>query len=140
MRFVARSGRSFLALHSLSRACSVIDLPSSCVSRLQIGLSLSQLALPKVTQGLIAATNDWATWRLARVVLGDGRDRAAVRLAQTSRSSDCDQLVCSVLSLANAFITARTFSNSLETALTGLALSFWPWDGVRGSADVLQRN
>jgi phosphatidylinositol glycan class B len=38
-----------------------------------------------------------------------------------------DQLMMSVLSPWNWFCSTRTFSNSLETALTIVAMYFWPW-------------
>lgn len=39
------------------------------------------------------------------------------------------QLVCSLISFPNAFISVRNFSNTLETALTAAVLALWPFHG-----------
>jgi len=44
--------------------------------------------------------------------------------------TDLAQLLCSLLSFFNGGVAVRTFSNSLETALTVAAMSFWPWAGT----------
>jgi hypothetical protein len=38
------------------------------------------------------------------------------------------QLILTAVSPWQFFCSTRTFSNSLETALTAVALSFWPWN------------
>lgn len=44
------------------------------------------------------------------------------------------QLLCSLISFFNAFVSVRNFSNSLETAVTALALSLWPCHGFMTSS------
>jgi hypothetical protein len=38
-----------------------------------------------------------------------------------------EQLFCSLTSFFNAHAATRSFSNSTETALTTMALAWWPW-------------
>ena len=45
-----------------------------------------------------------------------------------------NQLACSLTNLFNAYAGVRTFSNSLEMAITAAALASWPWDGIGSEA------
>ncbi|KAA1120688.1 glycosylphosphatidylinositol anchor biosynthesis [Puccinia graminis f. sp. tritici] len=72
------------------------------------------IILPKVLQAGIATVTDLATYSLASVLLTPSYAAAA--------------LACSLTSLFNAYAGIRTFSNSLETALTASALAYWPWN------------
>lgn len=76
------------------------------------------LAAPKVLQGCIAACIDFFVWKTCCRL-----DGSRSRLAQTS-------LLLSVLSPWQWFCSGRTFSNSLETALTAGALSLWPYGWI----------
>ncbi|KAF2759622.1 hypothetical protein EJ05DRAFT_474701 [Pseudovirgaria hyperparasitica] len=73
------------------------------------------LAAPKLLQALIAAIGDFYTWQLANTVYG----------FQTSVSTTA--LLLSIISPWQWFCSTRTLSNCLETTLTTIALSLWPW-------------
>ncbi|KIW80445.1 hypothetical protein Z517_07061 [Fonsecaea pedrosoi CBS 271.37] len=73
------------------------------------------LAAPKTLQAFFAATTDFYTWRLASYVYG--KDSAAALAT----------LLLTVVSPWQWFCSTRTFSNSLETTLTVIALYNWPW-------------
>ncbi|KPI45516.1 GPI mannosyltransferase 3 [Cyphellophora attinorum] len=116
------------ALHpSLFAVCYVV------ADRLAGMLSLSGpyrsqllLAAPKLLQAVIAALGDYYTWRLAESTYGIRSLAPAAAL---------------VLTVANPwqwFCSTRTFSNSLETTLTIVALYNWPWHWSTGpgSRDV----
>ncbi|EXJ75886.1 uncharacterized protein A1O5_00394 [Cladophialophora psammophila CBS 110553] len=74
------------------------------------------LAAPKTLQAIFAATADFYTWRLASSVYGDGSTASLATLLLT------------VVSPWQWFCSTRTFSNSLETTLTIIALYNWPWN------------
>ena len=73
------------------------------------------LAAPKTLQALLAATQDFYTWKLAEKTFGCRSNEAWAALALT------------VVSPWQWFCSTRTFSNGLETTLTIVALYFWPW-------------
>ena len=73
------------------------------------------LRAPKALQACLAAVTDFCTWRLACKVYAKSRHETYAALALT---------VCSPWQW---FCSVRTLSNSLETALTVLALKRWPW-------------
>ncbi|POV98558.1 hypothetical protein PSTT_14338 [Puccinia striiformis] len=83
-----------------------------------LGLDHTRLLIiaPKIVQAGIATVTDVATYSLANVLLTPSYSSAA--------------LACSLTSLFNAYAGIRTFSNSLETALTASALAYWPWNSV----------
>ncbi|KAM4068111.1 alg9-like mannosyltransferase family protein [Hirsutella rhossiliensis] len=74
------------------------------------------MAAPKALQALIAALGDWYTWRLAVDIYG----------ADTNYSFFV--LFLQLLSPWQWYVSTRTFSNSLETTLTAMALYYWPWN------------
>ncbi|OAP62114.1 hypothetical protein AYL99_04317 [Fonsecaea erecta] len=88
------------------------------------------LAAPKTLQALFAATADFYTWRLSSYVYGE------------DSTASLATLVLTVLSPWQWFCSTRTFSNSLETTLTVIALHNWPWHwtlphgGDRNAVDV----
>ncbi|KAG9246156.1 family 22 glycosyltransferase [Calycina marina] len=67
-------------------------------------------SLPTIVQAVIAATGDFYTWKLAEKIHGSKSD-----------------LLLTVCSPWQWFVSTRTFSNSVETTLTIAALYFWPW-------------
>lgn len=73
------------------------------------------LAAPKTLQAVIAALGDYYTWRLAEAIYG-------IRSLAPAAA-----LVLTVASPWQWFCSTRTFSNSLETTLTVIALYNWPW-------------
>ncbi|KAI7220512.1 glycosyltransferase family 22 protein [Hortaea werneckii] len=75
---------------------------------------------PSLLQSAIAAAIDFFTWRLAHRIYGRHSRIAHATLLLTAVSPW--QWFCSV----------RTFSNSLETALTVFALYCWPWEWYSG--------
>ncbi|KNZ59406.1 hypothetical protein VP01_173g9 [Puccinia sorghi] len=83
-------------------------------------LTILQSILPKLVQAGIATVTDLATYSLAGVLLTPSYASAA--------------LACSLTSFFNAYAGVRTFSNSLETALTASALAFWPWNTLQISS------
>ncbi|TDZ61676.1 GPI mannosyltransferase 3 [Colletotrichum trifolii] len=74
------------------------------------------LAAPKAVQAVIAATGDWYTWQLA------------VKLYGADSSTSWFALFMSMFSPFQWYCSTRTFSNSLETTLTIMALNYWPWE------------
>ncbi|KAJ4392024.1 glycosylphosphatidylinositol anchor biosynthesis [Gnomoniopsis smithogilvyi] len=71
--------------------------------------------LPKLVQACFAVLGDFYTWKLAEKVYGQGTRSAWSALCVT------------ILNPWQWYCSARTFSNSLEMALTVMALDFWPW-------------
>ncbi|KAI7168121.1 glycosyltransferase family 22 protein [Hortaea werneckii] len=71
---------------------------------------------PSLLQSAIAAAIDFSTWRLTHRIYGRQSKVTHVTLFLT------------VVSPWQWFCSVRTFSNSLETALTVFALYYWPWD------------
>lgn len=70
---------------------------------------------PKVLQALCAGLCDWFTWQLAVKIFGPNSNTSFFAL---------------FLQLFNPwqwYCSTRTFSNSLETTLTVMALYYWPW-------------
>lgn len=97
---------------------------------------------PKVTQAVFAALGDFYTWKLAEKIYGHGSNEAwaAVRsfiesikiFPPTSKTVTnvwgfFVKLVLTVCSPWQWFCSARTLSNCLETTITIVALSNWPW-------------
>ncbi|KAG8414986.1 glycosylphosphatidylinositol anchor biosynthesis [Metarhizium acridum] len=70
---------------------------------------------PKVLQAVVAGLGDWYTWQLAVNIFGP--DSNASFFALFLQLFSAWQWYCST----------RTFSNSLETTLTVMALYYWPW-------------
>ncbi|KAF8590085.1 glycosyltransferase family 22 protein [Ramaria rubella] len=79
---------------------------------------------PKIVQGLFASITDIAICRLARNVLGE-------RYVPTA-------FILSLTSLFHLQALSRTLSNSLETSLTTLALSDWPFSTVNSSQQLIK--
>ncbi|EXJ65019.1 hypothetical protein A1O7_01358 [Cladophialophora yegresii CBS 114405] len=73
------------------------------------------LAAPKILQALFATLSDLYTWKLASYIYGAQSPAPLAALALT------------VASPWQWFCSTRTFSNSLETTLTVVALYNWPW-------------
>ncbi|KAF8508374.1 glycosyltransferase family 22 protein [Gautieria morchelliformis] len=79
---------------------------------------------PKVVQGLFASITDVAVRRLARNTLGDRYVSMTFFLSLTS--------------LFHLQALSRTLSNSLETSLTTLALSYWPFATFHSSQQLIK--
>ncbi|KAK5024153.1 glycosylphosphatidylinositol anchor biosynthesis [Exophiala sideris] len=73
------------------------------------------LAAPQILQAVFAAIGDYHTWRLASSVYGANTASSLMVLGLT------------IVSPWQWFCSTRTFSNSLETTLTVIALYNWPW-------------
>ncbi|EXJ78667.1 hypothetical protein A1O1_09068 [Capronia coronata CBS 617.96] len=73
------------------------------------------LASPKALQGFFAALGDLYTWKLASCVYGANSTATLATFCLT------------VISPWQWFCSTRTFSNSMETTLTIVALYNWPW-------------
>ncbi|PHH88340.1 hypothetical protein CDD83_7670 [Cordyceps sp. RAO-2017] len=85
------------------------------------------MAAPKAVQAVIAALGDWYTWQLAVKIYGP---------------DDASSLVVLLLQLLSPwqwYVSTRTFSNSLETTLTAMALYYWPWH-LLGTAVSVKEN
>ncbi|KAH8171964.1 alg9-like mannosyltransferase family protein [Sarocladium implicatum] len=79
------------------------------------------LAAPRVLQAVIAAVGDYFTYRLAATIYGPSQPAALTAL---------------LLQLASPwqwYVSTRTFSNSLETTLTVVALTYYPWSLLSAS-------
>ncbi|KAJ5712303.1 hypothetical protein N7493_008771 [Penicillium malachiteum] len=107
----------FAAVYKLSD-CLAILLSLSPTTRANL-----LITGPKALQAVVAATGDFYTWKLASRIYGaDSRGAWAT-------------LIATVLNPWQWFCSTRTFSNSLETSLTVVALEFWPWKWSAGSND-----
>lgn len=73
------------------------------------------LATPKVVQAFFAAGGDYFTWKLGLYIYGK------------NTVSSLMVLLLTVVSPWQWFCSTRTFSNSMESALTIIALYNWPW-------------
>ncbi|KAI6904502.1 glycosyltransferase family 22 protein [Hortaea werneckii] len=96
------------------------DLASNILSLAPIDRADVLIRTPSLLQSAIAAAIDFYTWRLAHRIYGRHSRIAHATLLLTAVSPW--QWFCSV----------RTFSNSLETALTVFALYYWPWEWYSG--------
>ncbi|KAK4068966.1 CAZyme family GT22 [Trichoderma harzianum] len=76
------------------------------------------IAAPRILQAFIAALGDWYTWHLAANVYGSDSNVSFFALFMQ------------LLNPWQWYCSTRTFSNSLETTLTVMALSYWPWQLV----------
>ncbi|KAF8862927.1 hypothetical protein BDZ45DRAFT_584772 [Acephala macrosclerotiorum] len=87
--------------------------------------------LPNLVQAYFAALSDYYTWQLSERIYGTGSNASWVAI------------MMSTLSPWNWFCSTRTFSNSLETTLTIVAMYFWPWrmssDTVLGTGSDLSQ-
>ncbi|KAI5779247.1 Alg9-like mannosyltransferase family-domain-containing protein [Geopyxis carbonaria] len=83
------------------------------------------VAAPKVLQAVFATMGDWATARMAGVLWGSEVGWVALALSTGSAWQ--------------WFCATRTFANSLETAITAVALSVWPWNWAAGAKSEHQR-
>ncbi|KAK8089458.1 hypothetical protein PG997_004419 [Apiospora hydei] len=97
----------------------VYTLIASYMSSMRLSPHYTGIALvaaPKVIQAGIAALTDWYAWRLAEKLYG-GNSAAAWSVL--------------LMGIANPwvwYVSTRTFSNTLEAALTIAALYYFPWD------------
>jgi phosphatidylinositol glycan class B len=73
---------------------------------------------PRILQAVFAALGDWGTARLAGRLWGS-------EIGWVS-------LLLSMGSAWHWFCGTRTFANSLETVVTAVALSMWPWKWATG--------
>ncbi|KAJ3066462.1 hypothetical protein HDU98_010202 [Podochytrium sp. JEL0797] len=71
------------------------------------------IVAPKLFQAVFAVVGDVFTYMLAVKLYGKGAGKWA--------------LVASLVSFFNFFCAVRTFSNSIETSLTAVAMYYWPW-------------
>lgn len=100
--------------------------PYKLISALSLSPSTSASLLavsPKILQAFFATYGDFATAKLAGRLYGPGAGWTA--------------LAISIGSAWNWFCATRTFANSLETVVTVLALSLWPWEDIVGAGEVL---
>ncbi|PHH60162.1 hypothetical protein CDD81_2080 [Ophiocordyceps australis] len=86
------------------------------------------MAAPRLLQAVIAALGDVYTAKLAALIYGSHSAAALTAL--------CLQL----FSPWQWYVSTRTFSNSLETSLTVMALYFWPWQLVMGGGVSVKEN
>lgn len=77
-------------------------------------IGIDVVLAPKLVQAVFAAIGDYYMYVLAKRILG-GQDGQWA-------------LAASLGSAINWYCITRTFSNSLETVLTTVALAYWPWN------------
>ncbi|KAM0476703.1 hypothetical protein ACHAPX_006124 [Trichoderma viride] len=80
--------------------------------------SAAVIVSPRILQAFIAALGDWYTWHLASNVYG------------SDSNASFFALFMQLLNPWQWYCSTRTFSNSLETTLTVMALCYWPWQLV----------
>ncbi|RDA89797.1 hypothetical protein CP533_3327, partial [Ophiocordyceps camponoti-saundersi (nom. inval.)] len=96
-------------------------------SWLPIGVTLRTatiMAAPKLLQAVFAALGDWYTWQLAVDIYG------------SDSNSSLSVLLLQLFSPWQWYVSTRTFSNSLETTLTAMALYYWPWQVLEPAVSV----
>ncbi|SCV70356.1 BQ2448_1750 [Microbotryum intermedium] len=107
----------------------------------QLGLDEGPILIlaPRLVQAAFAATTDIAVMRIADRLIGEQYGPAAVSLCflpssfslapalTQSQFPPPAQLFCSLTSFFNFHTSTRTFSNSMETSLTTMAIALWPW-------------
>ncbi|PNY24567.1 GPI mannosyltransferase 3 [Tolypocladium capitatum] len=107
--------RSSLHPVLFSAAYTVADKLSGLLPAGNVLRTAVVMAAPNVVQAGIASLGDWYTWQLAANVYGsDG-------------NASFFALFLSISSPWQWYVSTRTFSNSLETTLTVMALYYWPW-------------
>ncbi|KAL7948308.1 glycosyltransferase family 22 protein [Trichoderma barbatum] len=117
------------SLHPLlfSGAYTAADRLSSIFAPGNAIRSAIVIAAPRVLQAFIAALGDWYTWHLAVNV---GFDSNVSFFALFMQLLNPWQWYCST----------RTFSNSLETTLTVMALCYWPWQLLGAAPYSIKEN
>ncbi|OAA44766.1 GPI mannosyltransferase [Metarhizium rileyi] len=94
-------------------------LVADCIAKLLPAGNMLRSAVvvgsPKVLQAIIAGLGDWYTWQLAVKVFGPDSNASFFAL------------FLQLFSPWQWYCSTRTFSNSLETTLTVMALYYWPW-------------
>lgn len=91
----------------------------------------TQILLPRILHGCLAALTDIWLCELARVTLGGSYVSTAVchePSTSLKRKSDVEQHFLSLSSLFHALALSRSLSNSLETSLSTIAFAYYPWD------------
>ena len=98
---------------------------------------------PRALQALFAALGDWYTWQLAVDIYPDSNVSSfAVNSVALPASglSNTPQLFLQLFSAWQWYCSIRTFSNSLETTLTVMALYYLPWRQLLGTASTTKEN
>ncbi|TLS23262.1 uncharacterized protein PpBr36_05981 [Pyricularia pennisetigena] len=106
-------GGVYLALHNVLEVLQASP---------EISASLLVTA-PKAIQAVFAALGDYYTWKLALQIYGSSGGIASAALWLTA------------LNPWQWYCSTRTFSNSIETTLTIMALHHWPWSLLRDSSE-----
>ncbi|GJN80521.1 glycosylphosphatidylinositol anchor biosynthesis [Purpureocillium lilacinum] len=119
--------RSSLHPALFSAAYLVADKLSSLIPAGNVFRTFVVMAAPKTLQAVIAALGDWYAWRLAVTIYGPGS------------LASFFALFLQIFSPWQWYVSTRTFSNSLETTLTIMALYYWPWE-LLGSAKPAKEN
>ncbi|POR36063.1 GPI mannosyltransferase 3 [Tolypocladium paradoxum] len=119
--------RSSLHPALFSAAYMVADKLSSLLPAGNVLRTAIVMGAPKVLQAGIAGLGDWYTWQLAVNIYGSGSNASFFAL--------CLQ----IFSPWQWYVSTRTFSNSLETTLTVMALYYWPWQ-LLGAATSTKEN
>ena len=90
---------------------------------------------PKVLHGALAAATDIWLYRLTTRLVGQRYATVAVSAYSESACliSDSSQFFLSITSFFHGLALSRSLSNSLETSLTTIALSYFPW-GIPSSS------
>jgi len=92
-----------------------------------------------------AVVMDYYTWALAERLYGPASTEATVVVCRDSLAIlSIPLLIISkfrflLLSPWQWFVSTRSFSNSLETALMAMALYYWPWDWMKTTATPAKR-
>jgi phosphatidylinositol glycan class B len=100
--------------------------------------------LPKFALAMQAAVMDYYTWALSEKIFGAASTESTIvvclcRAVDTQSMLIPSKLRFLLLSPWQWFMSTRAFSNTLETALTVLALYYWPWAWMKPAASALSR-
>jgi len=115
-------------------------LVATCLFSIITVLTQMQILGPKVIHGLLAACTDIYLIELTRRTIGDIYTSSAVSFYSfltLTNPDDLLQLLFSLTSFFHALALSRSLSNSLETSLTTVAFSFYPWDASPNSPELI---
>ncbi|KAJ6444775.1 mannosyltransferase [Purpureocillium lavendulum] len=119
--------RSSLHPALFAAAYIVADKLSSFIPAGNVFRTFIVMGAPKTLQAVIAGLGDWYAWQLAVKIYGSGSIASFFAL------------FLQIFSPWQWYVSTRTFSNSLETTLTVMALYYWPWE-LLGSAKPTKEN
>jgi phosphatidylinositol glycan class B len=100
---------------------------------------------PKFALAMQAVVMDFYTWALSEKIFGQASTESTIVVC-LCRAVGIQSMLISfklrflLLSPWQWFMSTRAFSNTLETALTAMALYYWPWEWMKPAASAKSRD